>query len=231
MRWSEVTAVFGGTFDPPHLGHREAVRGLFENPGIRRAIVVPSAIPPFKPQAASSENRLRMAELSFQGLADVRVDRRELDRAAQASLPSYSIDTILELKRESPHLAFVVGADQLVQFPGWHRFPDLLGSCHWIILGRKPDGQVIAQRTLNEWSANGLLRKDGAAWQTAGGTRLVFAETDAPAISSTEVRAEIARATSLESLVNYLKSRLTPEVVTYLMEQRIYGMRPHEHES
>jgi nicotinate-nucleotide adenylyltransferase len=65
MNWHEVTAVFGGTFDPPHLGHREAIAGLFKNPGVSRALVIPSFIPPQKPQAVGSDHRVAMAKLCF----------------------------------------------------------------------------------------------------------------------------------------------------------------------
>src|SRR3954447_18077682 len=86
-RWSEVTAVFGGRFDPPHLGHREAVRGLFERPGVSRVVILPSASPPHKPTWASAENRAEMASLNFQTFGfnkfpqAIETDRRELDRA------------------------------------------------------------------------------------------------------------------------------------------------------
>ncbi|HUP55886.1 MAG TPA: adenylyltransferase/cytidyltransferase family protein, partial [Bdellovibrionota bacterium] len=65
MNWREVTAIFGGTFDPPHLGHREAVAGLFRNPGVREVWVMPAASPPHKPAIATAEQRLELARLAF----------------------------------------------------------------------------------------------------------------------------------------------------------------------
>src|ERR1044072_1797188 len=85
--WSNITAVFGGRFDPPHLGHREAVRGLFEHPGVKRVLIVPSASPPHKPTWATAEQRAGMAGLNFKATtkdsfpAEVELDLRELDRA------------------------------------------------------------------------------------------------------------------------------------------------------
>ena len=96
-RWSEVTAIFGGTFDPPHLGHREALDGLFTaGPGIGRALIVPAAAPPHKPAVASSEDRVAMARLAFApgklaGPVELSLVELELERArARPSEPSYS---------------------------------------------------------------------------------------------------------------------------------------------
>lgn len=221
LNWNEVTAIFGGTFDPPHLGHREAVRGLFSHPGIRRVIVVPSGTPPFKPGATSNEHRLRMTELAFSGLDDVRIDRREIDRSLVTQKPSYSIDTILEMKREHPNLAFVAGADQLAQLHAWHRFRELLTACHWIILARQPDGEKLAHETLAHWQASGLIRPDGSTSPT---TELKVVTTDAPELSSAEIRQEIARQTDPEKLLSRLNHWLNSDVLSYLMVHRIYGM-------
>src|SRR3954447_542478 len=91
-RWSEVTAVFGGRFDPPHLGHREAVRGLFEYPGVRRVLIIPSASPPHKPTFAAAEDRVQMAQLNFKSTAtdsyppEVEVNLLELERSQRNPL-------------------------------------------------------------------------------------------------------------------------------------------------
>jgi nicotinate-nucleotide adenylyltransferase len=218
LNWNAVTAVFGGTFDPPHRGHREAVRGLFAHPGVRRVLVVPAGTPPFKPGATSNDHRLAMTKFTFQGLADVEIDRREIDRTGT----SYAIDTVLELKREHANLAFVIGTDQLEALPRWHRFRELLTACHWIVLARKPDGEQAAQKILREWEASGLL-KNGATSPT---TFLKLVQTDAPELASADIRAEIARESDPEKLVTRLNNWLLPDALAYLMEHRIYGM-PH----
>ncbi len=228
MKWNEVTAIFGGTFDPPHLGHKQAVQGLFENPGIRRALVIPAGTPPFKPQATSNAHRFRMAELTFAGIPDVRLDDRELKRPQ--GVPSYTIDTLQELKREIPEIAFVAGTDQLNQLHTWHRFHDLLQASHWIILTRKPEGEEIAFRTLKEWEASGLVQtsRESSEWTSASGTRIRVVATPAQAISSSAIREEIAREADLNALTEHLRDRLAPQVLTYLMEHRIYGIHHPE---
>src|SRR5688572_17471371 len=112
VNWSEVTAIFGGAFDPPHLGHREAVEGILRNPGVRNVIILPTGDPPLKETRTPAEHRLAMARLGFANLREglsyrVEIDDRETRRPA--GRPSYTIDTIRELRRDLGRtLAFVI---------------------------------------------------------------------------------------------------------------------------
>jgi nicotinate-nucleotide adenylyltransferase len=235
-RWNEVTAVFGGTFDPPHFGHREAVAGLFKNPGVQRVLVIPSATPPQKPQAVASEHRVAMAKiclaerLASESLVsavkgEIKIDTREIDRAKNNfGHPSYTFDTLHELRRDFSQLAFVVGSDQLANLPTWHRFPEVLGLCHWIVLARKPDGERIAETTLQEWQASGWVKKESSVWKVSSSvaasapTISVF-PTDARAVSSRNIREKLAKEGSTGSFDTLLPS----EILSYLMEHRLYG--------
>ena len=226
--WSEVTAVFGGRMDPPHLGHREAVRGLFRNPGIRNVLVIPSASPPHKPTQTHAEHRTQMARINFgpsqadrfQG--EVKVDPLELSRAHRdPKRPNYSFDTIQELRTQYSRLAFVLGADQFQELHTWHRFPEILSLCHWVVLERKPNGKEQAQRTLQTWSASGLIEKTQSnAWSIRGSQFFIQTVlTDAPDLSSTQIRKEIAKTGSPPN------SSLLPEVEGYLKLHQLYGIR------
>lgn len=121
------------------------------------------------------------------------------------------------MRSEIPHLAFVVGTDQLRQLPSWHRFPEVLGLSHWIVLERKSEGK--AGPILAEWEASSLIRRDGNDWRTPGGTVLKAVPTAAPALSSTQVRETLTRQG------NPADDTLLPEVSTYLMQRRIYGTK------
>jgi nicotinate-nucleotide adenylyltransferase len=217
MNWHEVTAVFGGTFDPPHLGHREAIAGLFKNPGVSRALVIPSFIPPQKPQAVSSDHRVAMAKLCFSSLSEVTVDTREIERGKRTAQPSYTFDTLQELKKDYSKLAFVLGSDQLQNLPTWHRFPEILGLCHWIVLARRPDGDHQALKTLAEWQAGGLVKQSNQLWKTPTGTTIGVFETPARHVSSRNIRENLA--------LGRPEDDLAAEVKAYLMEHRIYGTR------
>jgi nicotinate-nucleotide adenylyltransferase len=238
VSWTGVTALFGGTFDPPHRGHRIALNGLFSDPGVARVLVLPSPSPPHKPTVASPEDRLEMARLNFAEVSGtdrlkglVQIEECELRRGERnPDSPTYTYDTLLELKPQFPHLAFVIGTDQLVKFPTWKRFKDLLGLCHWVILDRQaekvPSGGLqsgalaLSERELSQWEGSGMVRRDGPQrWKTPAGTQLQIVKTLAPALSSTRIR---------ESLVLTGKppeGSLLPEVQAYLMQRGIYGTR------
>ena len=227
--WDRVTALFGGTFDPPHLGHREAVRGLFSNPGAKRVIILPSATPPLKPNFTSIEHRLEMTRLTFSStLSDpfpkeVEIDLSEVTRSRDGR-PSYSFDTLSEMRSNHPALAFVIGADQMQNLPRWHRFPELLDLCHWIVLTRKPDGEKAIHRALADWQASGLVKghtmTDSNLWTLRSGTTfLKVVSTQAPQLSSTEIRETIALKGTPPA------QSLLPEVMAYLKLHRIYGTR------
>jgi nicotinate-nucleotide adenylyltransferase len=225
-----VTAIFGGRFDPPHLGHREAVRGLFEVPGVQKVIVVPSASPPHKPCNASAEHRETLAKICFTSTtsdpfpSEVTIDSREILRAQSAppGTPSYSYDTLQELRPLIPNLAFVIGTDQFAHLPKWHRYPELLHLCHWIVLARKgmEDQDLLAQ-TLKDWTGSGLLRPISSnTWQIQSGQKiLTVVPTLAQGHSSTLIRETIARVGSPPA------DSLLPDVLRYLKLHRLYGMK------
>jgi nicotinate-nucleotide adenylyltransferase len=226
--WNEVTAFFGGTFDPPHLGHREAVRGLFQAPGVRQVRVLPAATPPLKPEGTPPVHRVAMARLNFapQGTdvlpGEVIVDTREIERAAATGRPSFTFDTLLEARTDFPKAAFVIGSDQLRDFDRWHRFRELLALAHWIVLERRPTGERLSRETLREWEASGLARPSSGGpfpcWQLAGGSKaLILVPTEAPAISSTHIRETLGRTGKPpEGLV-------LSTVFAYLKQNRLYG--------
>jgi nicotinate-nucleotide adenylyltransferase len=202
-RWNEITAVFGGRFDPPHLGHREAVRGLFKFPAVKQVLILPSGSAPHKPALANATQRTEMAKLALSDLpfdclpAEIEFDLRELDRARlNPTVPTYSFETIQQLRAIYPKLAFVIGADQLVALPTWHRFPELLTLCHWIVLERKPQGSQLARQTLQEWEASGLVKAQGPnSWETTRKPEFTIqiVPTEAKDVSSTQIREAIAR--------------------------------------
>jgi nicotinate-nucleotide adenylyltransferase len=228
-----VTALFGGTFDPPHVGHRLAVDGLFKDPGVRAVRILTSPAPPHKPTNAPVEARLEMARLCFvesssawPGRGPVSIDMTEHKRAASlpAGSPIYSFDTLSELKRDLPQLAFVIGTDQLEKFHTWHRFPDILGLCHWIVLERKAStpsagaSAGIGRKVLSVLEGSGLLSVESDGYRVRkGGTFIQVFPTPAPAVSSTQIRESLARSG------NPPEGSILPEVGAYLMKHRFYG--------
>lgn len=216
--------MFGGTFDPPHVGHLEAVRGLFENPGAREVWVLPASIPPQKKSLATSEQRVEMTKIVFSDTKDVKVDLREIERGKRnPAAPSYSFDTLNEICQEVSRLAFVIGNDQLRDLHSWYRFPELLGLCHWVVLARKPDGMALVYSILQEWRGSGLaLPRGNDCWQLKGGSYLRAVLTEAPDVSSTSIRQQISRTGELP------EESIPIKLINYLNIHRIYGNRKKE---
>ncbi len=237
MKLGRVTAVLGGTFDPPHVGHLKAIEGLIRECGVARVLVLPTPAPPHKPSTASVDQRIEMATIAFGALGpDVLLDWREYERAKRQATgqPIYTFDTLLELRREHRELAFVVGSDQLEKLPSWRRFPELLSLSHWIVLERKPRGHEKALSVLQEWAASGLVRRgprsDEPAWDIrvplpveAGGPlrsppQLWLVPTPAPEVSSTSLREQMALRGQVDA------SALPPGIEAYLKANHLYGM-------
>lgn len=229
MRWNEVTALFGGTFDPPHLGHREAVSGLLKNPGVGAVRIIPTGKPALKNAQTSPKDRLAMAKLNFANLiADpsnrVSIDTREI--LAPGDTPSYSFDTVTELRKEGHPLAFVLGVDQVESLDRWYRFPDIFGLCHWIALEREPDGTDRMRKATQRLVALGVLSATGdeRTFQTRSSsgppTQFIAVPTPARELSSTEIRRKFAL--GLEDSPELIEN-LDPRVRAYLNANHLYG--------
>jgi len=225
--WSEVFGIYGGSFDPPHLGHLEAATAVIEDLKIRKLIIVPSGRPPLKLAGTDKELRLEMVRSCFSSTkisaARIEIDTREIER--ESVNPSYTFDTIQEMKQEfhSP-LAFIIGSDQLLDLNKWHRFQDLLKLCHWIVLKRKPIPETQVSRVLEQLAASGILRGSsdhqfGAYQITGSSTHLRVIETPAPELSSSQIRAEIQRRGEIPRNV------VTEKVADLIRKNGLYGMK------
>jgi nicotinate-nucleotide adenylyltransferase len=131
--------VFGGEFDPPHLGHLAVARVARDQLELDRLLVVPAGMPPHREASGTpGELRYRMAELAFEGEPRVEVSRMELDRAG----PSYTVDTLRALSNDG-ELVLVVGADQAEDLMDgrWRASDEILRLAH---LAVAPRGRSLA---------------------------------------------------------------------------------------
>ena len=130
------TLWFGGSFNPIHVGHLLCARAVAESAGFGRVVLVPNAQSPHKQSftdLAPAIDRLAMCRLATAGDALFDVDGRELERSG----PSYTIDTVGELRREGvPRPAWLIGADQLLALPSWHRAAALLTDARLVVMAR-----------------------------------------------------------------------------------------------
>jgi len=129
--------VFGGTFDPVHIGHLVAAEEARACLSLERVIWIPARISPHKlgEIPASGEDRYRMVCLALQGDPAFEVSRVDLDRAG----PSYTVDTLHMLQAQygaSTQLYFIMGADSLMSFRVWHRPDEILHLARLVVVSR-----------------------------------------------------------------------------------------------
>lgn len=129
--------ILGGTFDPVHVGHLRAAIEMRDALGLAQVRLVPAHVPPHRAQpVASAEHRLALLRLAVRGVPGIRVDDRELGRAG----PSYTIDTLAELRAELGRrpLCLLVGDDAFRGLPTWHRWQALFDLAHVVVMQRPP---------------------------------------------------------------------------------------------
>jgi len=130
-------AVFGGTFNPPHLGHLKAAQAAMDELGIARLYVIPSGVPPHKTlpkETPVSQDRYRMAQFLFAGDSRIQVLDLELRRAG----PSYTIDTVQEIRGRHPKepVYLFMGTDMFLSLETWYRAEELLGLITPVVFAR-----------------------------------------------------------------------------------------------
>jgi len=128
--------LFGGSFDPVHLGHLLVARAALEELNLSRLFFIPAAQSPFKPDSkpASARYRLRMLRTALAGQTHCDVDPQEVDRGGI----SYTIDTVRAYRDRFPEadLFYVVGADHVTQLPRWREAEELASQVQFIIVPR-----------------------------------------------------------------------------------------------
>ena len=187
--------LFGGTFDPVHLGHLRAAENAREALALDLVAFLPCAVPPHRATASSAADRLAMTRLATTPNPRFEVWDAELRREG----PSYTVDTVSALAVERPFDSFVllVGADTWPEMTGW-REPERLFSLVEVAVAERP-GAPALELTSPFASTRGVRRVFGPAL----------------AISATAVRERVRRGGSVRYLV--------PDAVAdYVAERGLY---------
>ncbi len=128
--------LFGGTFDPVHLGHLLMAQAAREELALTRLLFIPAARSPFKSEQepAPANERLRLLRLALAGKDWCEIDEQEIIRGGV----SYTIETVKECARRYPgaELFYIIGADQLPQLPKWRDAENLARLAQFVIIPR-----------------------------------------------------------------------------------------------
>lgn len=128
--------IFGGTFNPIHLGHLLTAQDALEQIELDCVKFIPSSVPPHKvvDKLASEHDRLQMIKLAIRGSDHFKVDDIEIKRGGK----SYSVETLTELRRRDPRadFYFIIGADSLRELHLWREVQRLVTLCTFVTVPR-----------------------------------------------------------------------------------------------
>jgi nicotinate-nucleotide adenylyltransferase len=181
--------IFGGTFDPVHIGHLRTAHELLAALDLAEIRFIPSRLPPHRPPTVAPEAlRLRMLEAALEGLPGFRVDDRELRRPGF----SYMVDTLRSLRAEvgSQPLCLLLGLDAFLGVPTWYRWQELPELAH-IAVARRPGIAPEIGGEAGELLRSRLVTDPGALGAAAAGGVLMLDVTQLE-ISSSAIRKMVA---------------------------------------
>ncbi|MCR5649408.1 MAG: nicotinate (nicotinamide) nucleotide adenylyltransferase [Oscillospiraceae bacterium] len=198
------TGLFGGTFNPPHIGHISVADKAVESLGLDRLIVMPTGTPPHKELsdgAPDAEARLEMAKLAFADTPRAEVSDMEIRREGR----SYTADTVRAILAKSPEteLWLVVGDDMFFSFERWYDSRWLLANVSLAVFARSDRMDEIRSR---------------AEKMRAGGARVRVVEKEVVEISSTEIRDALPKRGG--------RKYLSDPVYSYIIRNRLYNALP-----
>jgi nicotinate-nucleotide adenylyltransferase len=187
---STPVALFGGSFNPPHIGHVLAAAYVLSTGVVERVVAVPVFEHALRKHLEPYEHRVEMARRAFCLLRGVEVSEIE----AELGAPSRTLSTILALEVKHPDwaLRLMVGSDILTEIHQWHAFDEI---------ERRAPPLVLARAGANTSGAPSFL----------------------PEVSSTEVRALLARAAVGQAPDAQLRALVPSAVLDYVREHLLYG--------
>ena len=198
----KTIGLFGGTFDPVHLGHRHILEAALAAIDFEKVIVMPARIPPHKAASglSTSRQRFEMCKLAFSDLDKIEVSDYELTREGK----SYSYYTVQHIRELYPdhRICFIMGSDQLLTFHQWYRYQELLSMITIVSVSREDE---ISDTQLKEYAEE--LSKDHG--------KVITLSVKPFELSSTQIR---------ESIKNNIDCScyLDKKVVKYIMDHKLY---------
>jgi len=209
-----LQALFGGTFDPIHYGHLKPVEILANQIGLQRVTIMPNNVPPHRTQPeASAAQRKMMLELAIADKPLFQLDERELRRDS----PSYTAQTLQEWRAEQgpeTPLAFIIGQDSLLTFPGWYQYQTILENSHVIVCRRPGYALTMKEEQHQQWlEAHLTYQVEDLHTLPAG--KIFLAETPWFDISATLIRQRLQQGLPCDEM-------LPLPVLRYIQQQGLY---------
>ena len=202
-------ALFGGTFDPVHLGHTTVAASAAESLSVEKVVFMPAKHSALKESlpVASDTDRLEMLSLAISQEERFGLNDYELKKSS----PSYTLDTVRYFKTEYGHdflIYWLVGADSVDDLPLWYKITDLIDQCNLCMMFRAGCPKPDFDRFTKFWGSERVEKLQSNIIQTP----LVN-------ISSTEIRQRLAAGEDVSGM-------LCDEVAEYIRKKRLYKSPP-----
>ena len=201
--------LFGGSFDPVHVGHLRIAEEVREDFSLERIYFVPARIQPLKAQArgAEAEDRVRMLRMALRGNSFFRPSSIEVRRGGI----SYSIDTVKQFHRRFGEIYFLVGIDAFWDICFWKDYRELFSCTDFVVMVRPGTRAAGLPEALKEQTR----QVDEVTWEHASGRRIYFHHITQLDISSTRIRELSRMGKSIRYLVPYSVER-------YIIKKGLY---------
>ena len=209
--------IFGGTFNPIHLGHLRAAEEIRERFDLERVIFIAAAVPPHKEveNGIPGEHRMEMVRVAISGNPYFSPSDIELKRPGK----SYSIGTIQFLKERygsDSDMFFILGMDAFLEIGTWKSFQELFSLCHFIVMTRPGFDQPFSATILPPEIADAFVYDEGGGrFIHRDGYSIYLQGVTFLDISSTKIREAVRKGRS----VRYLLPR---EVERYIKRHHFY---------
>ena len=181
--------LFGGSFDPVHLGHTMVARAALAEVPLDRLFIIPAAQSPFKPEQspAPAADRLEWLQLAFADEPRCEIDAQEIERAGV----SYTIDTVRDYAGRFPEaeLFYLIGADHVPTLPEWREAAALADAATFVVVPR-PDG-----------SGEGAWKLETGVAEFPPSFRGTMLRGEPTAISASDLRNRLRAGKSIENFV------------------------------
>ena len=197
--------IFGGTFDPPHIGHINALKAFYDEFDFDRLYVIPVFVPPHKSLKSdvSTEDRLNMSRLAFANVSEkIAVSDLEIKRRGK----SYTADTIKHFKDQGcDEIYFLCGTDMLLTLDMWYR-PDYILS----------NAKIVFARRENDIANTEKIAEKIKLYKERFSAEIIELKTKVLEISSTQIREGLERGSG---------EFLSPSVLDYIIKHGLYKDR------
>ena len=207
-----MIALYGGSFDPVHIGHLRIAEDIRETYGLKKIIFIPAYHSPLKPGSrASAEDRLNMLNISIKTNPYFSIDDIEIKRKGK----SYTIDTILLYRKKLSHIpVFIVGTDAFLSLHRWKDPQGLLKNTNFIVAGRDKTSFYEVLEYVREYFPFAVVHTDTKIPPDEA-SHIFYFDMRRIDISSTEIRNRIKEKKSIRYLV-------LPEVEEYIFYKKLY---------